>query len=139
MARSLLVVARVGLAVALFIALTNRALPIGSVDAQADPPSALAVGSPSADVSSVPLYEKFEATFSLTGTAATSLQLPYAPAPPAGLAGRTGISVEGLFLPPGQTDWGNAIHQPAFLYQDYAHQQIDGRDWLAPDGEAVWK
>ena len=65
-------------------------------------------------------------------------QLPYDAAPPPGLAGRVGITVEGLFLPPGQDNWALAQRQPGFLYQDYEREQVDGREWLYPRGEPVW-
>jgi len=93
----------------------------------------------SASAATVPLYEKFELTFGVANTVATDLQFPYDPAPPAGLPAATGISVEGLFLPPGESDWSQALHQPGFLYQDYQRQQIDGAEWLYPQGSPVWK
>lgn len=92
-----------------------------------------------ANASAVPLYEKFELTFGVDNSPATNLQLPYDPSPPSGLVGRVGISVEALFLPPGETDWRAALRQPAFLYQDYERQQIDGAEWLYPQGQPVWK
>ena len=105
----------------------------------ASSPSTLFVSDPTASADSVPLYEKFELTFDVANTVATNLQFPYDPTPPPGLTGRDGISVEGLFLPPGETDWGKALHQPGFLYQGYQRQQINGAEWLYPKGDPVWK
>jgi hypothetical protein len=99
----------------------------------------LAIGAVSANASSVAEYTKYELTFPIGGSVATNLQFPYDPAPPPGLNGRIGITVEGLFLPPGQSDWSQAVHQPAFLYQDYDRQQINGKDWIAAKNNAVWK
>jgi len=101
--------------------------------------SGLSVSSVTASASSVNEYGKFELTFGVANTVATDLQFPYDPAPPAGLPAATGISVEGLFLPPGQSDWSQALHQPGFLYQDYQRQQINGAEWLYPQGSPVWK
>ncbi|MGQ9675068.1 MAG: hypothetical protein ACUVX1_05325 [Chloroflexota bacterium] len=91
------------------------------------------------DSSEVPLYDKFELTFDVENTVATNLQFPYDPAAPPGLPSRVGISVEGLFLPPGETDWRLALRQPGFLYQDYERRQIDSTEWLYPSGTPVWK
>ncbi len=48
-----------------------------------------------------------------------------------------GISVDGLFLMPGETNWNNAILQPAFhyrAYQEEVRRSWDGQDhdWLYP-------
>src|SRR5262249_58347877 len=77
---------------------------------------AVAVASASAAVAQ---YDKLELRLALAGSVASAPELPYDPAPPPGLAGRVGLTVEGLFLPPGAADWGAALVQPAFLYQDY--------------------
>src|SRR5262249_18681628 len=61
------------------------------------------------------------------------------PAPPAGLSAGIGISVQGLFLPPGQSSWSQAIVQPGFFFQDYQRQQVNGAEWLYPQGSPVWK
>ncbi len=106
----------------------------------ADPSStALTVSNLSANSSTLPLYEKFELTFDVNGGTFTNPQFPYDPSPPPGLPGRGGISVEGLFLAPDQSDWSTAFRQPGFLYQDYQRQQIGGGEWLYPQGQPVWK
>lgn len=51
---------------------------------------------------------------------------------------KKGISVDGLFLPPGESDWNNAIIQPAFYYQDYESLNGDD-DYLVPKGMPQWK
>ena len=55
------------------------------------------------------------------------------------MTGQSGISVEGLFLPPGQTDWQRALRQPGFLFQDYERELVNGAEWLYPAGQPVWK
>ncbi|HEX5414450.1 MAG TPA: hypothetical protein VFZ25_02215 [Chloroflexota bacterium] len=101
--------------------------------------SGLGVSGLTANAPSVSLYEKFEVTFQVDNSVATNFQFPYDPAPPPGLAGRIGITVDGLFLPPGTSDWSQAIVQPGFLYQDYQRKQVNGREWLYPQGSPVWK
>lgn len=71
-------------------------------------------------------YRKLELSFPVT-TTATNPQLPYDPAAPPYATNlkpdedaRRGVSVDGLFLPPGRTDWTNALVQPGFLYRPYA-------------------
>ncbi len=70
-------------------------------------------------------YEKLELTFSVS-TSAPNTDLPYDPSTPSYAANlkpdedaRRGVSVDCLLLAPGQTDWANAIVQPAFLYRNY--------------------
>ena len=87
---------------------------------------------------SVPLYGKFEVVFAIEDTVASNLQFPYDPDPPPGVEGRAGITVDGLFLPPGESDWFKALVQPAFLYQPYLYEDLGGHDWIYPDGEPVW-
>lgn len=108
------------------------------------PPTALSATSlglsgitPSA--TSVGLYGKLELTFDVDNTVATNPQLPYDPAPPPGLPGRVGVSVEGLFLQPGESDWTRARRQPGFLYQGYSRQRIGSTEWVHPEGPPVWK
>ena len=67
--------------------------------------------------SSVSLYDKFEVAFNITGSVAENLQWPYDPDSIAGLTTRVGITVDGLFLPPGESNWSNAMIVPAFLFQ----------------------
>ncbi len=96
----------------------------------------------------VPQYEKYEISFQIQDTVAQNLQLPYDPAPPNGIdlsdPAYNGISVDAFFLPPGESDWNSAYHQPAFYYQ-YFDQQIkqgwDGnsKEWYYPTGSFSWK
>lgn len=99
----------------------------------------VAIANVTASTSSVPLYDKFELSFDIQGSAASNLQFPYDPAPPPGLVGRTGISAEGLFLPPGASDWSQAKVVPGFLFQDYDRQLYGNQEWLYPRGNPVWK
>lgn len=96
----------------------------------------------------IPKYEKFELTFQVKNTVAGNYQLPYDPDPPHGIdltyPRHQGISVDALFLPPGQTDWNRAYQQPAFYFQDFDDQvkkdreEVD-REWFYPTGEFAWK
>lgn len=96
----------------------------------------------------VPKYEKLELSFQVENTVAGNYQLPYDPNPPHGIdltySAYQGISVDALFLPPGQTDWANAYLQPAFYYKDFEHQVKKDRDnkdreWHYPTGAFYWK
>ena len=107
--------------------------------AVAPPVAGLSIAHLAASAASVPLYDKLELTFDVENTVGTNLQFPYDPAPPPGLTGRVGVSVEGLFLPPGQDDWEQALRQPAFLYQDYWRQDVGEAEWLYPRGDPLWK
>lgn len=110
----------------------------------------LTIGTVSQNKTTVNLYDRFEATFDITGTVATNPQWPYDPTSVTGLTVNNenqnispGITVDGLFLPPGQTNWGNAIIQPAFLFQP---TQIDrsvmavntNSEWIYPVEDPVW-
>lgn len=92
---------------------------------------------------SVALYDKFEVKFNITGTVAENLQFPYDPEDILGLKTRQGITVDGLFLPPGQSNWAYAIVQPAFLYQPTLKDRSvnagnSNGEWIYPTGEAYW-
>lgn len=109
-----------------------------------EPPPAASAGelrfvAVAAESSEVPRFGKFELTINLENVAASQPEFPYDPSPPPGVRARVGISVEGLFLPPGQSDWGRAIRRPAFLYQPYERREHEGVEWLHPSGDAVWK
>lgn len=109
-------------------------LPAPTVEA-----SGLGISNLTTSQTTVTEYAKFEITFSIDNTIATNLQFPYDPAPPPGLSPGVGVTVNGLFLPPGQADWSRAIVQPGFLFQDYQRQQIGGQEWDYPNGNPVWK
>lgn len=100
--------------------------------------------------SQVPQYEKFEVTFNVTNTVAKNLNFSYAPYtstnpyPNANnyLNEEQGITVDGQFLPPGETDWNKAYTQPAFYYQDFdsgTHPYGGFTDWYYPNGGFSWK
>ena len=79
-------------------------------------------------------YEKFQATF-FVDTRAARLNLPYDAQPPQGIEPGAGITVDALFS---NDNWKTTIVQPAFLYQPVQTGQIGKRNYLLPDGQAVW-
>lgn len=96
----------------------------------------------------VPKYAKLEITFQVKNSVAKNFQLPYDSNPPHGIdptyPNHQGISVDALFLPPGQTNWSNSYQQPAFYYQGFEEQIKKNRDnldreWNYPTGEFAWK
>ena len=98
------------------------------------------------------LYEKFEATFDVA-TVATNYYWPYDPNPPANtpdhpnaVPAGVGVSVDGLFLPPGESNWSNAVVQPGFYCQEYltdpnnpGRNLTNGRSWMYPASLPAWK
>jgi hypothetical protein len=66
--------------------------------------SSLSISSITQSAAIVPLYEKLEITFDIDGTVAENLQWPYDPDEISGLPTKVGITVDGVFLPPGETD-----------------------------------
>ena len=87
----------------------------------------------------IPKYEKFEVTFNINDTVATNFQFPYDGQVVPNLINRVGITVDGLFLPPGESDWNNALVQPGFLYQPTLRDSNVGEyDWIYPTGEVYW-
>lgn len=100
--------------------------------------------------SQIPQYEKLEITFNITNTVAKNLNFSYAPYsssipyPNANnfINEEQGITVDGQFLPPGETDWSKAYIQPAFYYQDFTsqtHPYLGLVDWYYPNGNFSWK
>jgi len=87
----------------------------------------------------IPLWEKFELTFDINQTSATNLQWPYDTSPPPGLEGQVGITVDGLFLPPGESNWANAYIQPGFWYQEMDRVERGSMEWLYPLSDYKWK
>src|SRR5207248_11182535 len=77
----------------------------------------LATVTPSSD--SVAQYDIISFTAPLNNVSATTPQFPYDATGANGIPPATGITFDGQFLPPGQTDWDLAIVQPGFLYQPY--------------------
>ncbi|MGW8249599.1 MAG: hypothetical protein ACWGO1_03070, partial [Anaerolineales bacterium] len=96
----------------------------------------------------IPKFEKLEITFQVENTIAGNFQLPYDPSPPNGIdpsyLKHSGITVDALFLPPGEMDWIKAVRQPAFYYQyfdDQVRMSWDGNnhEWQHPTGNFAWK
>jgi hypothetical protein len=87
--------------------------------------------------SAVPMYEKFEVSFDVEGLAAKNVYMPYDGESIPGLAPKVGVTIDGLFLEPGNSDWGKAIVQPAFLYQPMLADAERG--FTYPVGKSVWK
>jgi len=96
--------------------------------------------------SSVALYDKLEIRFDVIGSVASNFHWPYDPGPVTGMSGASlmvGITIDGLFLPPGETDWGKALIQPAFLYQPTIKDRSviagnDNSEWIYPVGDPYW-
>jgi len=86
----------------------------------------------------IPVYDKFELTFSLGDSLASRPDFPYDPSPPPGLPGRIGVTVDALFLPPGQVDWNKAQVQPAFRYQPFQLFVSNDAEGLYPVGNLTW-
>jgi len=97
---------------------------------------ALTIDNLQPDGSSVSLYEKWELRFSLSDTVAENFDFPYDGQVIAGLPNRIGVTVDGLFLPPGETDWDQALVQPAFFYQPVVKDTDLG--WFYPQGKPYW-
>jgi len=85
----------------------------------------------------IPQYEKLELSFNVANLAAENVSFPYEAEPIPGLPMRIGVTVDGLFLPPGETDWSRAIVQPAFWYQPM--RADESTNFLYPEGEGFWK
>ncbi len=86
----------------------------------------------------IPVYDKFELTFSLENSLASQPDFPYDSSPPPGLPGQTGVTVDALFLPPGQVDWNKAQVQPAFRYQSFQRIASGNAEGLYPVGALTW-
>jgi hypothetical protein len=87
-----------------------------------------------------PVYEKFEITFQVVNTVARNLQLPYDPAPPAGIdltnPSFQGITVNAHFT---HDNWQTTVVQPAFFYQEYLNERRGNREWFYPTNQYSWK
>jgi hypothetical protein len=111
---------------------------------QADTASpGLSISSITQSASTILLYEKFEISFDIDGMLAENLHWPYDPDEISGLPTKVGITVDGLFLPPGESNWDNALIIPAFLFQptiiDRSVTSEDANsEWIYPSGEAYW-
>jgi len=85
----------------------------------------------------VPKYEKFEISFRVNNLAAKNFYRPYDRESIRGLTPGNGVTVDGLFLPPGKDDWDDAIVQPGFWYQPMHPEAKNG--FIYPQGEPMWK
>lgn len=75
-----------------------------------------------ANARSVPRFEKFELTFAARGDWAN----PFDPEQ---------VAIDCVVQPP----QGEAFEVPAFYFQDYRREEVDGRESLLPVGDARWK
>jgi len=122
---------------------------LGSPDASARPAPSVAEPAPEvivdvrtnvdAEAGSVPRYGMFEAAFQVAGMTATNPYLSYDVDTPPGVAPGTGISVDALFLAPGETDWGQARTTPCFYYQPVEEVGSGEEAALLPVGPADWR
>ena len=84
-------------------------------------------------------YAKFEVAFDISDTTATNPYFPYDPAAPAGVESGSGISVDALLLPPGETDWNRAKALPCFYYQPVEERGSGAGIGLVPVGPGAWR
>ena len=82
---------------------------------------------------------KFEISFAISETTATNFYFPYEKNPPAGIQPGVGITVDALFLPPGQSDWSYAKIVPCFYYQPIEERGTGSSLSLLPVGQADWR
>jgi len=86
------------------------------------------------NTNSVEKWEKFESTFTIINSVASTPDLPYMTSGlPAGMPQGTGITVDGVFTSPS----GKIYRQPAFRYQPYSRNSSTQQ--LLPTGSIVWK
>ncbi len=88
--------------------------------------------------SQVPQYGKLEISFDLTGMTATNPYYPYDENAPTGIESATGITVDALLLPPGETGWQQALRLPCFYYQPVEEVGAGEDVALLPVGDAEW-
>src|SRR3989344_4287321 len=108
--------------------------------------TSLAISNITQSSTSVPQYDKIEVKFDINGTVAKNLDFPFDPGPVVGMTDqslRAGITIDGLFLPPGQSNWNNALVQPAFVYQPTIKDRNtmaggDNSEWIYPVGSPYW-
>ncbi len=121
-------------------------LPGARLAEAAAPPS---LGAVTISRASVGKYAVQELAFSVR-TDAPNVFLPFDPKPPPYAANlkadedaRRGVSVDALFLPPGEADWRRARVQPAFWYRGFQFtpplNQNHETDNLAFTGEEGWR
>ncbi|MBN1263038.1 MAG: DUF5060 domain-containing protein [Candidatus Pacebacteria bacterium] len=84
-------------------------------------------------------FNKFEISFNLENTDFTNPYFPYDPHPAAGIEPGIGVSVDALFLPPGEVNWQNAKKTPCFYYQPVREVGSGSNISLLPEGPADWR
>ena len=147
--KELAVVTRLSQALSLMAVLSGCILPIGPVKDSANfapavaPPDSL-IGGITTNLSDyangqVPQYQKFEVSFDIISTTATNPYFPYDPSPPPGVEAGTGITVDALLLPPGETNWSNAKTLPCFYYQPVEEVGSSDNAALLPVGTPEWR
>jgi hypothetical protein len=67
------------------------------------------------------------------------MYFPYDENTPPGVESGTGITVDALLLPPGETDWNDAKTLPCFYYQPMEEVGTGEYAGLLPMGEAEWR
>ncbi len=82
---------------------------------------------------SIEKFGMFEVAFGVEGSTYSNPYFPYDSAPPPGIAGGIGVSVDAWLLPPQQNDWGRAQRSACFYYQPYDAAT------LTPQGNAHWR
>lgn len=98
------------------------------------PPSSAKVSNLNVTAGNPAVYEKFEVQFAVQ-TSAKSLDMPFDPNPPAGVAPGAGITVNGLFS---SDNWKTTITQPGFVFQPYNHTGAGEQDKFIPVGKPMF-
>jgi|GEM_PF-2751342 len=88
--------------------------------------------------SPVEKYARYEVSFSVR-TVATNPYFPYDATAPQEVDRGTGITVDMLLLPPGESNWGNALSLPCFYYQPVEQMGSGSSVALLPVGQPEWR
>ena len=104
----------------LFTSGTTFALP--SENTELDSASIPGISDINANHGNIPIYEKFEISFQLSGVWSN----PFDP---------DQVAVDCVFYTPD----GKTLTMPGFYFQDYRRTHVNGREILIPAGEPVWK
>lgn len=131
------------------IALLLVLISIICMPACSDPPPTVALTSVTASPSigaiavqtpgPIEKYAKFEIAFAITSTVAANVYFPFDAATPPGVPGGTGITVDALLLPPGESNWNNARVLPCFYYQPVQEAGSGDNVALLPTGKPDWR
>lgn len=98
------------------------------------------VGAPEAVTADpVEKYARFGSRFEITGTTATNMFFPHDASVPPGVAPGTGITVDALLLPPGESNWTSAKVQPCFWYQPVEEAGSGTAATFLPSGTPEWR